>query len=131
MRRWKTTRAYFEQFLRRGGQVYRKLYFKTTEGFDIRVESSLDNRLIAEGGTWKTVEEAAVAADQLIDADKPATNNQILADLKGSGGVLAVTFCHEDRKWAIVAGFKPWRWVDSQLRFDTEKQAREEIARCG
>ena len=89
------------------------------------LQDSIGN--VHEGGTWPTVERAGETARGIVASlSLVRQQNDPLEEHRGKGATLLVTFDQRDERWAIVAGYqRPVRFLDTGIRRNTEREARE------
>jgi hypothetical protein len=100
-------------------------------GRETEVEVVDGQGVVHDCGSWKVFEQGQEFAQLLIEELTPKVKNEesarILRDLVSKRAVLAVSFAHKDARWAIIAGLKTSQWSDTNLRFDTQEEAREAL----
>lgn len=100
------------------------VYFRHIDGKYSTIISAGDEST-HDGGSWPTIGEADARARLVIaglEVLKPRVD--VLAPHVAKRAVLAVTYCHEDARWAIVAGYRKG-WEDTNMRFDSQEEARK------
>lgn len=99
-------------------------------GRETEVEVVYGQGVVHDCGSWKVFEQGQEFAQLLIEELTPKVKNEesarTLREFIAKRAVIAVAFCHTDDRWSVIAGLKQG-WVDTRLRFTTEKEAREAL----
>lgn len=124
MVRSKRSPLYIELRISRG-HIFRGLFYEEVSA-GLRVSIEVDGEELMQSGPWPT-EDAAFASFEryLVEVEFTVSAKVDLSKLKEKGALLFVA--KESSKWSIVAGLPSGKFVDTELRFDTQKQANEAL----
>lgn len=103
------------------GHIFRGLFYGEFGRLMLSVDIGGDE--ILNSGPWNKDELALEAFEKCVANYALPSSTAILDSLRKKGATLFVA--KESGKWSIVAGLQSGKFVDTELRFDTEAQAIE------
>ncbi len=128
-------RPFYECYRTVGGKTFKITFNKEMGQYAAIVEA--EDGTTKDCGKWPSITEANAFADIVITdiagVVEKASQENPLSDHLSRGAVLAVGLDTGEKNYSIIAGYKPWRWEDTGLRFPSQEVARKflEDAKCG
>jgi hypothetical protein len=111
------------------GELFRIFLHKQSDEFLAILEDSEGSN--HDAGSWPTYSDAVEFA-KMLAKDLTLRSPQALESVrrhKRRGALLVIAVDSLDSRWSIIAGYRPYRWDDLGLRFNTQEEAKE-VLRC-
>jgi ribosome biogenesis SPOUT family RNA methylase Rps3 len=112
-----------------GDKILRLMFRRTKDGNFVEVHDESGCRHL--GRAHAEIEPALEIAESVCEAiglqpcQVANVSVDVLKEHLAKRAKLIVTYCQQDEKFAIVAGYMPYKWVDTELRFDSQEEARK------
>lgn len=107
------------------GHIFRGLFYEQAPA-GLRVVIEVDGEQMLESGPWPAEADAFTSFERYVAEAQWAIPAKVdLSEFKKKGAQLFVA--KESGKWSIVAGLPSGKFVDTELRFDSEEQAKDAV----